>query len=489
MGRLGCSTLVALCAALALAATAAHAASHWGPERTIFAPKEGAYSRITLAMTPGGAVLAGRGGEIVNRMRLTSSLDRGPFGHGRFFTGRYPGLVSDGTGRILAFQYRQPGDEVRIVMRSGSVTGRFGPPQVVAEGRNAFLDGWVTEASPTGDLFYAWSTESAFCACLERLHVRVRPAGAREFGPVQTLSPPDRSAVNARIAFDRRGNALLAWEQDYDVNRGRLAYALRPAGASRFGPTRTMHAGGIHGAVFLLELASNPSGRAVATWAARAEPLRDVRAAIGTVAGGFRSVERVANGRADHPHVAVDKGGEAVVTWASPRPTMAVAPPDGSFGEPRELERGRANSPVIVDDGAGTYTMSWRRFPSRALHAARRSVGSRSADVVELAPRDVFRATLAATAKHDAVLAWTSLEKGSPTGRRPGVELRGAKVALAHHGGAFGRPLTLSRATWGGGYPEDRVEVAVDAAGGAFVWWRREVAPDTLGHYGRFLIP
>jgi hypothetical protein len=318
----------------------------------------------------------------------------------------------------------------------------------------------------------------------------VRPAGERRFGPVQVLSPPNRSANNPQIVFDRNSNALLAWEQDYDVNRGRLAYALHPAGASAFRRTHTLHAAGSHGAVFKLDLAANPSGRAIAVWSSRGDSsgLRDVRAGIGTVKGGLHSVERVANGRAGDPHVAVDEGGEALASWGAPSPTVAVAEPDGEFGEPRTLKRGRSTSPVIANDGAGTYTLIWRRLPHGSLHAARRRVGSDETRVVELDSRRVYRATLAVTTGHETLVAWNLLESGSLR-YHVDVTLRGALVAVARPRHGFGRPRTLSDDSWGSGFPVDRVEIAVDAVGGAFLWWRREVERGVPGHYGRFLMP
>jgi hypothetical protein len=242
--------------------------------------------------------------------------------------------------------------------------------------------------------------------------------------------------------------------------------------------------------VFKLDLAANPSGRTVAVWSARADSdgLRDVRAAIGTVKGGLHSVERVANGRAGDPHVAVDEGGEALASWGAPSPTVAVAEPDGEFGEPRTLKRGRSTSPVIANDGAGTYTLIWRHLPHGSLHAARRRVGSGETRVVELDSRRVYRATLAVTAGHETLVAWNLLDRGSLR-YHVDVTLRDAFVAVARPRHEFGRPLTLSDDSWGSGFPVDRVEIAVDSVGGAFVWWRREVERGAPGHYGRFLVP
>jgi hypothetical protein len=465
-------------------AAAAHAAGRWGPLQTIFAPDPENWKLADVVLTPGGDSLARIGSYSESRLRLAASHDHGPFDERRFFTEGRPGLYNDGRGGILAIGIEQSG---RISARAGSVDGRFGPRQTIAYEPETLLDAFEYAVSPRGDVFLIWATSSDTCACLSRLKASVRPAGKEEFGPVQVLSPRNRSSYNPQMVFDRHGNALLAWEQEHDVNRGRLAYALHPAGAGEFGPTRTLHAAGNHGAAFGLHLAANPGGRAVAVWSARAEPLRDVRAAFGTVAAGLHSIQRVANGRTDEAHVALDRGGEAVVAWGGRRPTLAIAPPGERFGRPRALERGRATGPVVVDDGAGTFTLSWRAMPRRALHVARLKVGSATARVAELAPGRVWRATLAATAAHETLIAWNLIESNTPK-RGTDPQLSAANVAVAPPGDPFGTPLRLTPGPSGTAFPNSRVEIKTDAVGGALVWWEGDVdgAPGT---FGRFRLP
>ena len=480
--------LAALCA-MAVLVPAADAGSRFGPRVTIFPPGSNG-DRAQVALTPRGDALALTWSEkIEGRLRLASSLGRGAFGHRRFFTERIPWLISGRADQILALVSRDVGDDEEIAVRTGSVTGPFGRGEPVDRETNQFVDPAIFTTGPTGDVFLVWTTSSVFCACLDRLHVRVRAAGEQKFGPTRTLSPPNRRAFLPHLAFDRNGDALLTWSQEADIYRGRLGYALRPVGAARFGAPHTLPAGSPHGGVTGLDLASNGAGRAVAVWSAHAEPFRDVRAAIGTVTGGFHSVEPVADGRASEPHVAVDRSGEAVATWADPSATLAAAPPGRGFGEPQRLESGKANSPVVAADGAGTFTATWRRFPSRALHAVRRKAGStRRPRVVELWPGRVWRSTLAVTARHETLLGWVLLDREA-SGRGMEVALRGARVALGRPHRAFGHPLDLRTGSWGRGFPYDRLYIAVDGVGGAFVWWRHVIEGRGTGHYGRFLLP
>lgn len=474
---LGRAALLVACVLLALASPA-HAAGRWGPERTVFAPRpENGFGVGVTLMPNGDAIAANRRTDVA----LAESTDRGEFRRlGRLRDPHLVGLTSERSGALTALFAGNGGG---LWVRPRRPDGTFGPAQMLDSQPNTLINGPALVESPTAEVVAMWESTSAFCGCLTRLRVSVRPAGRKRFRPAQFLSPADRSINNPTLAFDRAGNALVAWNQEHDTSRGRLAYALRPAGADEFGPTRTLVAAGAHGTVYWLALAANHDGRAVAVWVTRADPLRDVRAAFGTVAGGFRKVERVYDGRATMPHVAIERGGEAVATWIARSPTYAVAAPGGPFGEPRVLEHGRSTSPTLADDGAGTFTFVWRRRPGGALHAARRPVRSAAAPrVVELAPERVWRSTLAVTAAHETLVAWNLRERGDRE------HLRGARAvaAAAHHG--FEHPLDLRTGPLGLRFPDTRVEIATDAVGGAFVWWRYETHHGR-GFAGRFRLP
>lgn len=481
MGRLGRLTLAAMGAALALT-PAAHADGRWSPQQEIFARPSDSIS-LYAKMRPNGDVLAFDGGDY-DPLRIARARDYGTFKLWRTFPqdGAFLGVAADRPGSMLALFIDDDEDPEGFYVRTLDGRGRLGPKQVLDLARDQLLDALVTATSPRGDLFVVWGTSSSFCACLTRLHVSVRRAGDDRFGPPQTLSPPNRAAYDPQLAFDGKGDALLVWGQFDDVSRGRVAYALRPAGASAFGGRRLLPRGGTHGSVDWLELGSNPDGRAVAVWTSRSEPERDLRAAIGTVAGGLRSVQLVAKGRSGRPHVAVDRGGETVATWADRRPSYAVAAPGHEFGAPRVLEGARSTAPVVADDGAGTFTLVWRRFADDALHAARRRVGSAAARVVELVPAHVWRSDLAVTAAHETLISWILLES------KKHERLRGGAIALARPHRSFGAPFDLRIGDAGTSFPNARVNIATDARGGAFIWWRR-YRDDGESFFGRFLYP
>ncbi|MEA2352741.1 MAG: hypothetical protein QOJ14_1155 [Thermoleophilaceae bacterium] len=425
---------------------------------------------------------------LADRLYMARSENRGQFAIRRRFATEYDfpslGFVGDREGRFVGLFFDSGPADSGLYARTERPDGRFGPRQTLDPRPDRLLDWVILERSPAGDIFAVWSSESAFCACNAQLRARVRRAGDDHFGPAQVLSPSGRAAYQPRIAFDREGNALVAWAQFRDVSRAEVAYATRPADADAFGATRKLSAGGTKAAVGSLALAANRAGRAIAVWTARFEPDRDVWAAFGTVAGGFESVQSVARGRAHVPRVAVDRSGEALATWNDPRPTIASAPPHGQFGAPTVLEAGRATAPSLRADGAGTFTAAWRRQPGGAVHVLRRRAGSTSTRVVEVDPRRAWRISMAVTAAHDTLVAW------SLRGAHVGGGIKDALVALGRPGRELRAPLDLRTGHWGGpAYPNDYLRMAVDGEGGAFVWWRHPDHRGDDGYYGRFLFP
>jgi hypothetical protein len=481
----GRATLAILGGVLALAlAPAAHAAPRWGPERAIFAPQRGFGVGIDMVVRPNGDALAFDGGSDFGPLYMVGAHDRGEFRARRTFPGPFPfiGAIADAPGPMVAMFIDDDEDPQGFYVRTLDARGDLGPRQTIDPFRDKLLDSLLTATSPRGDVFLVWGTSSAFCACLSRLYVRVRAAGDDEFGPAQVLTPANRAAYDPQLAFDSHGDALLAWGQYDDVSRGRVAYARRPADGAAFGPRRLLPRGGTHGTVDWLDLAGNGAGRVVAVWASRSEPERDMRAAIGTVSGGLGSVELVGKGRSGRPHVAVEPGGEAVATWADPRPSYAVAPPGAGFGAKRVLERGRSTPPAVAADGAGTFTLAWRRFRDGALRAARRRVGASATRVVELVRAHVWRSALEVTAAHETLISWILLAS------KEQERLRGGAVALARPQRRFGRPLDLHVGDSGTAYPNSRVHIATDAEGGALVWWHHHDG-DGDSWFGRFLYP
>jgi hypothetical protein len=473
----------AVAAALALPA-AASAVSRWGPEQTVFAPRAGLFHGIPMALSRTGDALTSASGD---RLYLATSKHRGPFRIKRTFASEYDfpyvGFVDDSEGRWVGLFCDDGEARSGLYARTQRTGLDFGPREDLDPRPDRLLDWVILDRSPIGDVFAVWSSESAFCACNAELRASVRRAGEDHFGPAQVMSPPGRAAYVPRLAFDRRGNALVAWGQFRDVSRAEVAYATRPAGGD-FGPTRKLSAGGRRATVLDLELASNRAGRAVAVWAARSEPSRDVWAAFGTVAEGLESTQLVRRGPANGPRVAVDRGGEALATWTDRRPTIATAPAGEHFGMPTVLEAGTATVPTLRADGAGTFTAAWRRLPGGAVHVLRRRAGSASTRVVEVEPRRAWRISMAVTATHDTLVAW-SLRAGTIN---EGVS--DALVALGRPRRGLGRPLDLETGHWcSTAFPNDYPRMEVDGEGGAFVWWCHRDGRGNDGYYGRFLFP
>ena len=190
--------------------------------------------------------------------------------------------------------------------------GEFGPPRAIAPAGSPL---YLT-LSPVGDLFAYWLAQPTG-ARRPVLRVAVRPRGASRFGPARRVSARGaRARLAPQLSLDRAGNAMLAWTSIHRRADGsrvvRVVYTLRPRGG-KFGPRRRLGIMPTTRSDFAV--ASNRAGRAVAVWQALRDGRREVRAALGGVRSGFGQSTRLARGTSDTPVAAVAPSGDAMVAW------------------------------------------------------------------------------------------------------------------------------------------------------------------------------
>jgi hypothetical protein len=215
-------------------------------------------------------------------------------------------------------------------------------------------------ASPRGDVIAYWTGSDLGGTVGGRVRVAVRPAGGRKFGPVQDVSAPHQEADYPGLLFDRRGNALLAWLAD-----GRLEYAVRHPGGA-FGPVRVLEPE-VHYSTF--DVAAGRDGRAVAVWRAHPGKHNALRASFGSVAGGFGPPRRIGGKASRGPYVAVDRGGEAAVTWlAGSYPKFKLR---AALAPARAASAPRTPSPVSTRTTSRPPPTATARSRSRGSTAAR----------------------------------------------------------------------------------------------------------------------
>jgi hypothetical protein len=185
---------------------------------------------------------------------------RGPFGKPQVIAGGdLPSLSVDRRGNALAVWRRGVFPRARVLAAFRPADGRFGRVQRLSGPDSG--DEADVAFDRRGNALAVWWRRGRKGGSY-RVQVAFRPAGAR-FRRPRTISRPAGRVAEPRVAFDRRGNGLVAWAVELGRERGaRVQAALRPAGR-HFGKPRTIaRAEGVGS----LQIAFAPAGEALAVW-------------------------------------------------------------------------------------------------------------------------------------------------------------------------------------------------------------------------------
>ena len=426
-----------------------------------------------------------------------------------------PDIAVDERGNALAVWTRNEGFEfprVQFSFRSrvasfvepaglsAPAVGAFGP-HVATDHRNNSLAVWTVDPDPLDPSNPTW-VEAAFAP----------PGGF--FGAPERLSDPGANAFQPRVAFERDGDAVIAWTGTDSDGTQRVQASFRPAGAGFLPPINLSADGGdafdpqvsagrgavvvwsrVGGAGLAAEASVKPDGvsflpaetlsgvgaeanspqvsvgedgTAVATWFVAAGD--HVDAAIGSTAAGFQPAVTLSapTTHASEPRAAVDERGNAVVVWTAGNGTTHIQAAHrragASFGEPGDISDPGAFEPQVVFDEGGNALAVWTRFvgDSGQIESAFRPRGG------TFAPPELVAASGGAESlshfgprvaiDDSAAVVWTA--------QTPGGLLR-VQTAFRPKDGSFGAAQTLSDRQLHGFDPQ----VAVDERGNARAVW------------------
>jgi hypothetical protein len=466
-------------AVASVAALPGVAAARWsGPVQVT--PTGGRVTYLRVAIDDLGDVVAlGIADRPAPGLVSYSSHDRGPFGP--------PHQVLEDPSALPALTFDRHRTALALVSDDGGIE-IVSKPREQDFGQATPIDPRAglpvaLARSPAGDLFAVWTGKSDVVSRTS-VRVAVRPRGATQFGPVQQLSATDARGFQPKIAFDRAGNALILWRAlrgRANARQARLEYAIRHPGAA-FGTTQALSPPGVDTFV----LGSNVTGGAVAAWHVRDGRRGEVRAALGTASAGFGEPELLGSPHADYPQVAVDARGEATVAWRSAhgfgrgpdRIRVATAPPGAKLGSPQTLFPGRANLLRLAAD-RGTTTAAWLTHPDGGLVAVRRRSGDAGFHAQTIDARNARSFTLKVAGQGRTVLAWSAAETNG---------FKRVKAAVATSGGPFGAGKTLATPGTAGSFYQYPT-LALDGAGGAFAFWSIVFPDGSVAADGSYLLP
>ncbi|MDQ3990737.1 MAG: hypothetical protein M3245_00290 [Actinomycetota bacterium] len=323
-----------------------------------------------------------------------------------------------------------------------------------------------------GDALVVWERRDGSSGNWWRVQARWRSA-AGVLSDVQNLSPAGQDAQDPQVAMDRNGNAVVVWEvTSYSPTEGgESVQARRRSASGTLGPVRTLSDPGQKADD--PQVAMDPGGNAVVVWRRYDGANSRIQARARSASGALSGVQTLsAAGRmAQHPQVAVDLAGNAVVVWerydgANWRIQARRRSASGGVLSAVQTLSPKGEDdfyPQVAVDGGGNAVVVWYRFQAgmhRLVQARGRSASGVLSAVQTLSPEweDAYDPQVAVGRRGNAVVVW---ENGSFGWQ---VQARGRSAS-----GALSDVQTLSPA---GGNAYDP-QVAVDPGGNAVVVWRR----------------
>jgi hypothetical protein len=193
---------------------------------------------------------------------------------------------------------------------------RFGAPLPLTDHSIGNDQSQILAMDRRGDAIVMWERDKCdtpqSCPMVGSLFASYRPAHG-QFGPIHMIAADAGRAV---VGIDGHGNATIAWDQSDGDGHDALDVIGRQADG-RYGPEQTIATG----MVGLGGLAVNAGGQAVISWASGSPTAAAVLAATRPAGGRFGTTVTVVStkdGGGREPGAAIDARGVATISWEGP---------------------------------------------------------------------------------------------------------------------------------------------------------------------------
>ncbi len=380
-----------------------------------------------------------------------------------------PQVAVDADGDAVFVWVRSDGTNDRIQARARSAAGTLSAVQnVSAAGEDASSPQVAVDAD--GDAVFTWLR---FDGTSDRIQARAR-SSAGALSAVQNLSAGGASGVQPHVAVDPDGDALFTWTRSDGAHFRIQARARSAAGA--LSAVQNLSAAGQ--SAFASQVAVDPGGDAVITWHRPVGSDQRVQAVARSAAGVLSAVQTLsAPGQpSGDPQVAVDDDGNAVFTWvrfdgANNRIQARARSAGGALTAVETLSApGQpAFSPQVAVEGDGDAVFTWVRRDGTndlAQARARSAVGVLSGvQTLSASGRNAFGPQVDVDSDGDAVFTWYRGFVGEFR-----VQARARSAA-----GALSAVSNLSDP----GQDASDPQVGVDAGGDAIATWMRSDGTNT----------
>lgn len=219
-----------------------------------------------------------------------------------------PHIAADSAGNLVATWKRFNGANNVVEVARRNVGSAWSAPQVLsATGQSA--NGPQVAVGPSGTAAITWFRSDGTSSVVEA----AKGSTTSGFGAPQALSATGQDAVNARVAIDGAGNAVVVWRR-YNGTRDVVQASTSPPGGP-WGAAETISQPAQD--ANSPDVAMDAAGKTLITWVRR-EGADDIAVASLRLPGGVWSVAQPLSGAGQSavgPTATLSSNGTAVVVW------------------------------------------------------------------------------------------------------------------------------------------------------------------------------
>jgi hypothetical protein len=296
-----------------------------------------------------------------------------------------------------------------------------------------------------------------------------RRAANGAIGALKHLNGGATAAQNQHVAFDADGNAYITWIEWDGANDLRVKLVRRSASGT-YGATQTLSAAGE--SAYEPQIAIDGSGRVYVVWRRSDGSNERVQIRRRSASGTLSDTQTLSAAGQDalSPAIAVDKSGNAIVTWqrfdgSNFRIQLRRRSASGTLGTTATVSAAgqTAFDSRVAMDPAGNAVVIWRRADGShtRVQAIRRSAGGTLSSVKTLSPagQHATNAELAVDPDGNALVVWS---------RSDGANTRIELIRRTPSG-----TLSTVQAISAAGQNADVPAIVVDSSGRAVIAWTR----------------
>ena len=164
-----------------------------------------------------------------------------------------------------------------------------------------------------------------------------------QWSEVELRSSPNTTASQSKLVMDQLGNATLIWVESDIYGLNQLMVSTRPFNGSFASPIPLTSPSQL---IYGTRLVSTSAGDLLATWVTEDEGIESIHTITKPLNEDWSAIETVASS-ANHPYIALNDAGNAVIAWEDPVthqieaaswehlfPQRVPEPPSNFVGEP-----------------------------------------------------------------------------------------------------------------------------------------------------------